>query len=55
MKTVAPTVSITQSAVTVDDITDPTTINAGIELIDQDAVKLQLQPCLLYTSPSPRD
>jgi AraC family ethanolamine operon transcriptional activator len=44
MKTVAPTVSITQSAVTVDDITDPTTINAGIELIDQDAVKLQLQP-----------
>jgi len=44
MKTVAATVSITQSAVTVDDITDPTTINAGIELIDQDAVKLQLQP-----------
>ena len=44
MNTVAPTVTITQSAVTVDDITDPTTVNAGIELVDQDAVTLQSQP-----------
>ena len=35
---------IAQAAVTVDDISDPATANAGIELIDQDAVQLQSQP-----------
>jgi AraC-like DNA-binding protein len=32
------------TAVTVVDITEPTAINAGIELIDQDAVQLQSMP-----------
>jgi AraC-like DNA-binding protein len=32
-----------QVAVTVDDIDDPATVNAGIELLDQDAVTLQSQ------------
>jgi AraC family ethanolamine operon transcriptional activator len=44
MKTVDPSVSIIQAAVTVDDIDDPATVNAGIELIEQDAVTLQSQP-----------
>jgi len=44
VKIVAPTLTIAQAAVTVEDIDDPTTVNAGIELIDQDAVKLQSQP-----------
>jgi AraC-like DNA-binding protein len=44
MKIAHPTLTIAQAAVTVEDIDDPTTVNAGIELIDQDAVKLQSQP-----------
>jgi len=36
--------TIAQPAVTVEDINDPATVNAGIELIDQDAVKIQSQP-----------
>ena len=36
--------TIAQPAVTVEDINDPATVNAGIELIDQDAVTLQSQP-----------
>ena len=44
MKTVDPSVSIIQAAVTVDDIDDPATVNAGIELVEQDAVTLQSQP-----------
>jgi len=36
--------TISQPAVTVEDINDPATVNAGIELIDQDAVTLQSQP-----------
>ena len=36
--------SIDPPAVTVTDITEPTAINAGIELIDQDAVQLEQQP-----------
>ncbi|MGA9163374.1 MAG: helix-turn-helix domain-containing protein [Thiobacillus sp.] len=36
--------AIAQPAVTVEDINDPATVNAGIELIDQDAVTLQSQP-----------
>ena len=37
-------VTVTQPAVTVVDISDPTVAGAGIELIDQDAVQLQLTP-----------
>ena len=33
-----------QLAVTVDEIDDPTSVNAGIELLDQDAVQLQPAP-----------
>jgi AraC family ethanolamine operon transcriptional activator len=44
MKIVDPTLTMAQPAVTVEDINDPTTVNAGIELIDQDAMKLQSQP-----------
>jgi len=44
MKTLDLGSTIAQAAVTVEDIDDPTTVNAGIELIDQDAVKLQSQP-----------
>ena len=36
--------TIAQPAVTVEDIDDPATVNAGIELLDQEAVKLQSQP-----------
>lgn len=36
--------TIAQPAVTVEDINDPATVNAGIELIEQDAVTLQSQP-----------
>jgi AraC-like DNA-binding protein len=39
-----PLSSITHPAVTVDDIDDPATVNAGIELLEQDAVQLQAQP-----------
>ena len=39
-----PAIRSARPAVTVEDIDDPTTVNAGIELIDQDAVKLQSQP-----------
>ncbi|RLJ65227.1 helix-turn-helix domain-containing protein [Sulfurisoma sediminicola] len=35
---------IVEPAVTIVDISDPTTVNAGIELIDQDAVQLQSKP-----------
>jgi AraC-like DNA-binding protein len=44
MKMVYPSLSIAQAAVTVEDIDDPTTVNAGIELIDQNAVTLQSEP-----------
>ncbi len=44
MKRLNPSLTIAQPAVTVEDINDPATVNAGIELIDQDAVKLQSQP-----------
>ena len=44
MKIPNPSLTIAQPAVTVEDINDPATVNAGIELIDQDAVKLQSQP-----------
>ena len=44
MKILDPSFTIAQPAVTVDDINDPTTVNASIELIEQDAVKLQSQP-----------
>jgi len=44
MNTVDPTGTITPAAVTVDDINDAATINASIELVDQDAVTLQSQP-----------
>ena len=44
MKTVAPGVTTAQPAVTVVEISDPTAANAGIELIDQDAVQLQSMP-----------
>ncbi len=44
MEIVEPPLTIAQPAVTVEDISDPTTVNAGIELIDQDAVQLQSQP-----------
>jgi len=37
-------VSIDPPVVTVTDITEPTAVNAGIELIDQDAVQLQSLP-----------
>jgi len=39
-----PHAGIAQPAVTVIDITDPTAVNAGIELIDQEAVQLQSMP-----------
>ena len=35
---------VDQPAVTVTDITEPTAVNAGIELIDEDAVQLQSLP-----------
>lgn len=40
----ASSVSGTQPAVTIDEISDPTLTNTGIELIDQDAVQLQSTP-----------
>lgn len=36
-----PAVNIPQPAVTVAEISDPTAVNAGIELIDQDAMQLE--------------
>jgi AraC family transcriptional regulator, ethanolamine operon transcriptional activator len=39
-----PPGDIVEPSVTVVDICDPTTVNAGIELIDQDAVQLQSKP-----------
>ncbi|KAF0101778.1 MAG: AraC family transcriptional regulator [bacterium] len=39
-----PLSSIAHPAVTVHDIDDPATVNAGIELLEQDAVQLQAQP-----------
>jgi AraC-like DNA-binding protein len=44
MKTGAPTSTTAHAAVTVEDINDPATVNAGIELIEQDAVTLQSEP-----------
>lgn len=44
MKIVSPCSIPVHPAVTVDEINDPATANAGIELIDQDAVTLQSQP-----------
>jgi AraC-like DNA-binding protein len=44
MKIPDPSFAIAQPAVTVEDINDPATVNAGIELIEQDAVTLQSQP-----------
>lgn len=44
MKIPNPSFTIAQPAVTVEDINDPATVNGGIELIEQDAVKLQSQP-----------
>jgi len=44
MKIRDPSFAIAQPAVTVEDIDDPATVNAGIELIEQDAVTLQSQP-----------
>jgi AraC-like DNA-binding protein len=44
MKTVGPTSTIVQAAVTVEDIDDPAMVSAGIELLEQDAVTLQSQP-----------
>jgi len=40
----APDVHTAQPAVTVEDIDDPKTVDARIELIDQDAVQVQSQP-----------
>jgi len=39
-----PALTVAQPAVTVVDISDPTAVNEGIELIDQDAVQLQSMP-----------
>jgi hypothetical protein len=39
-----PALTIVPPAVTGDDIDDPTTVSAGIELIDQDVIQLQSQP-----------
>lgn len=39
-----PGSTIAHPAVSVEDISDPATVNAGIELLDQDAVQLQSQP-----------
>jgi AraC-like DNA-binding protein len=44
MKMVSPTLSVAQAAVTVEDLSDPATVNNGIELIDQNAVTLQSEP-----------
>ena len=44
MKTLNSSLAPAQAAVTVEVIDDPATVNAGIELIEQDAVKLQSQP-----------
>jgi len=41
---VAPSITSDQSAVTIVEISDPTVIGAGIELIDQDVVRLQSMP-----------
>lgn len=44
MKIEGPTRANYQPVVTVEDISDPAAVNAGIELMDQDAVQLQSQP-----------
>jgi AraC-like DNA-binding protein len=41
---VEPTIATARPAVTVAEISDPTVTNAGIELLDQDAVQLQAMP-----------
>jgi AraC-like DNA-binding protein len=41
---VEPAATLTQPAVTVVEISDPTTAGAGVELIDQDVVQLQSRP-----------
>ena len=43
MKILEPISHVTQPAVSVDDLSDPTVVGAGIELLDQDAVQLQLE------------
>jgi AraC family transcriptional regulator, ethanolamine operon transcriptional activator len=44
VKITDPSASIAQAAVTVDEISEPTAVGAGLELIDQDAVQLQSMP-----------
>jgi AraC-like DNA-binding protein len=44
MKTGTSSPDLAHPAVTIDDLSDPATINAGIELIDQNAVTLQSEP-----------
>jgi AraC-like DNA-binding protein len=44
MKMVSPTLSVAQAAVAVEDLSDPATIDAGIELIDQRVVTLESEP-----------
>ena len=44
LKFVDPSPTLTQAAVTVEDITDPATAGVGIELLDLMAVQLQSQP-----------
>jgi AraC-like DNA-binding protein len=44
LKFVTIPVSIDSPAVSVAEISDPTSVNAGLELIDQDAVQLQSMP-----------
>ena len=41
---VEPTIATARPAVTVAEISDPTVTNAGIELLDQEAVQLQAMP-----------
>jgi AraC family transcriptional regulator, ethanolamine operon transcriptional activator len=41
---VKPTITTPEPAVTVAEISDPTVTNAGIELLDQEAVQLQAMP-----------
>jgi len=41
---VQPTVALTQPAVTVVELSDPTATGTGIELLDQDVVQLQTMP-----------
>lgn len=48
MKILEPIPHVTQPAVSVDDLTDPAAVGAGIELLDQDAVQLQSMPLQAY-------